>query len=148
MFEEYMNMICNILQIEKPIVKVDKSVFANSTAMAYFDYKNNTLFVPKPIVPSFDTFFAIAHELRHSWQVKTNFNYYFSDYKTRNEVSNKEYNLQPAEIDANAFAKLVVFATFEAEPLFKGLDDDVKNKIQKRYEELISEHASHFLHLL
>ena len=144
MFEEYMNMICTILQIEKPVIKVDKSVFANSTAMAYFDYKNNILFFPKPLVPSFDAFFAIAHELRHAWQVKTKYAYYFSDYKTRNELSNKEYNLQPAEIDANAFAKLVVFATFEAEPLFKGLDDDIKNKIQKRYEDLISEYAPYF----
>lgn len=141
MYEEYINMICGILQIEKPVIKVDKSVFENSTAMAYFDYKNNVLFFPSPLVPSFDTFFAIAHELRHSWQVKTKYDHYFSNYKTRNKLSNKEYNLQPAEIDANAFAKLVVFATFEAEPLFKGLDEDVKSKIQSRYEELISEYA-------
>lgn len=144
MFEEYIEMICKILQIEKPFVKVDKSVFKNSTAMAYFDYKHNTLFFPKPLAPSFDVFFAIAHELRHSWQVNTNFNYYFSDYKTRNELTNKDYNLQPAEIDANAFAKMVIFATFEAEPLFNGLDEDVKSKIQNRYEELISEYAMYF----
>lgn len=140
MIKKYIKLICEILSIKEPPIQVDASVFENSTALAYFDTENKILLVPNSPKPSFDTFFALAHELRHAWQIKTNYLLYFSNYKTRKELSVKEYNSQLAEIDANAFAHMIVTSFFGVEPLYKGLDDEVKGKIKSRTNELMLEY--------
>lgn len=85
----------------------------------------------------FHTSFSIAHELRHIWQIKYNEKFYLETYKTIDLCySVEEYNLQPAEIDANAFAYIVMVDFFGIKPLFNGLSDTVKSKIMERVEYL------------
>lgn len=62
---------------------------------------------------------------------------YFSDYKPIDLCNNIEtYNLQLAELDANAFGCLIMISFFQRKPLFNGLPDSVKSKIYKRMEYL------------
>ncbi len=65
--------------------------------------------------------------------------FYFSSYKPVDLcISVEEYNLQTAELDANAFAGIVMVDFFHLKPLFEGLSDPVKAKIHKRMEEIAS----------
>ena len=72
--------------------------------------------------------------------VKTDWKKYFFDYKTVDLCKNiDEYNLQLAELDANAFGGLVMIKWFNLKPLFIGLSDCVKNNIYKYMDKLESE---------
>ena len=48
----------------------------------------------------------------------------------------EEYNLQIAELDANAFGGLVMIKFFHIKPLFEGVPISVKSKIFERMEYL------------
>lgn len=64
---------------------------------------------------------------------------YFSTYKPRESCSSvEEYNLQPAEIDAHAFAGIIIEDFFGARPLFKNLSDTVRLKVFARMDRLSS----------
>ena len=63
--------------------------------------------------------------------------FYLSTYKPIDLCpSIEEYNLQIAELDANAFAGLIMIEFFHIKPLFEGVSDSVKSKIYKRMEYL------------
>ena len=84
--------------------------------------------------------FAIAHELRHVWQIRTDSARWLDGYQPREECENKEaYNLQPAEIDANAFGGVVMVDLFGLFPRFDGVPESVKWHIYARMEELKGE---------
>lgn len=67
-----------------------------------------------------DIFFRIAHEMRHKWQLETDCEKYFKDYKGLDEVSLEEYGIQPAEVDANAFAMTMSAKLLDNIVLFDG----------------------------
>lgn len=80
-----------------------------------------------------DVLFAIAHEIRHIWQIRKHENEFFENYKPTRSCRNvNEYNLQEAELDANAYATAVMVAHFNCHPMFKGLDKMVKDEIYRR----------------
>lgn len=49
-------------------------------------------------------------------------------------ASAEKYNLQIAELDANAFAGLIMINFFNLKPLFEGVPKSVKVKIYERME--------------
>lgn len=70
---------------------------------------------------------------------------YISEYKPVDLCESiEEYNLQIAEIDANAFAGLVMIDFFHIRPLFKNLSARVKNEIYGRMEEIQRTEAFRF----
>ena len=76
-----------------------------------------------------DIYFAICHELRHVYQTVYAPDL-FSQYATIDDgLSTEEYNLQPAEIDANAFASVYMREKFGVSPLFRSYSEKVKNEI-------------------
>ena len=76
-----------------------------------------------------DIYFAICHELRHVYQTVYAPDL-FSQYATIDDgLSTEEYNLQPAEIDANAFAAVYMREKFGVSPLFRSYSEKVKNEI-------------------
>lgn len=85
-----------------------------------------------------DMAFAIAHELRHKYQIDTHV-FDFDNYKTSNELSIREYNLQNEEVDANAYAYIVLMDFFKLKVDFKLLlkDDVVADAIMKRVDTII-----------
>lgn len=48
----------------------------------------------------------------------------------------QDYNMQKAEIDANAFATIIMNAMFGVSPMFKGLSAKVKTQIENRIHEI------------
>lgn len=132
---EYISDICDILDIDVPTISYDTSNFPTKTTMAQCDLEEKTIFLRKLSSPTPDQLFAIAHEIRHIWQAESNPAYFFSNYKPIHLCKNhEEYNLQEAELDANAFGSFVMIDFFGMRPLFEGIPVTVKEKIFKRAE--------------
>lgn len=137
MIYDFINDICDILNIPAPSVSFDISNFQTDTMMAQCKPDGSVIYIKKITKPSMDYLFSIAHELRHIWQIQNDEGLYFSTYKPIDLCTSvEEYNLQIAEIDANAFAGLVMIDFFRLKPLFEGVPDSVKAKIFERMEYL------------
>lgn len=132
MIDKFVEDVCKILKIEKPSVSFDTSNFASETMLAQCSPDGSTIFLKKYKSPNPDQLFAIAHELRHVWQMQ-NDEEILKDYKPI-ELCNSlnGYNFQLAELDANAFGSLIMEKFFALKPQFYGLSKEVKNEIAKR----------------
>lgn len=108
MIQQFIFEICDVLNIPVPSVSFDISNFSSDTMMAQVNSAGDTIFLKEYDKSNQDQLFSIAHELRHIWQIKNNQELYLSDYKTVDIIGVEKYNLQPAEIDANAFASIVM----------------------------------------
>ena len=86
----------------------------------------------------YDVLFAICHEMRHVYQAKYMVDI-FKNYVEIGELSTERYNLQAAEVDANAFASLIMKKYFNINPQFKGYSDKVKARIRDREAEILDE---------
>ena len=132
--KEYITDICELLNIPIPSISYDTSHFTTQTTMAQCELTSNTIYLSKIDTPNPDYLFSIAHELRHLWQYKENKQFYFSDYKTSDKCSSiEDYNLQIAEVDANAFATIIMSNWFHLQPQWgRGLSTEVINAINNR----------------
>lgn len=131
--EEFVKRIKTILGIDQLRIEYKpQDFFPTATMLAMCDSDGTTVYVrhSEDITP--DLLFAVAHELRHCWQIK-NKPEILKGYQESQDLTVEEYNLQPAEIDANAFAGAVMVDFFGIKPLFQGLPEKVKDKI---YEEM------------
>ena len=140
MIKTFVHDVCDILRVEMPSISFDTSNFLSSTMMAQVDLKKSILYIRKSKRVTPDYFFAIAHELRHIWQYQNDEQYYLSNYRTSNKCKSvEEYNLQIAEVDANAFAAIIMIEEFHLCPQWKGLSDKVVSAIEKRIKIVIHE---------
>ena len=122
--------ICNKLDISVPIISFETSHFTSDTMLAQCLSDGTKIYLRKKDIADPDYLFAIVHELRHVWQIKTDKEKYFANYKTIDMLNSiEEYNLQPAELDANAYAGYIMQLYFGLTPLYKGLPEYIKNKI-------------------
>ena len=115
---EFIKEVCDDLCISLPdsIVTDDKK-FNQGTQLATLGYENGKSILylkTKYEYGDVDMAFAIAHELRHKYQIDTHV-FDFDNYKTSNELSIREYNLQNEEVDANAYAYIVLMDFFQIE---------------------------------
>lgn len=130
--EEFVLEICDILDIRPPKISYDTSRFQSDTMMAQVDSSGHTIYINKCEKVNPDQLFAIAHELRHIWQMKDR-ERYLSDYKSVDQCSSvEEYNLQIAELDANAFAGLTMIEFFHLKPQFSEIPESVRSKIYEQ----------------
>ena len=140
MIEEYITEICELLDIPAPSISYDVSHFSTETTMAQCELTNNIIHLNKIDKPTPDYLFAIAHELRHIFQYQDDEQFYLSNYKTSDNCSSiEEYNLQIAEVDANAFASIVMVEYFHMQPQWNGLSDKVIRAINDRINTIIRE---------
>ena len=135
MINGYIRTLCNMLQLPMP------QVFYNDHELAEGIHAKLTpdgkrLFLRKLKTPSLDQLFAAASELRREWQRKTDAQLYFGEHKSREELSLRDFAVQPSEVDANAFAAVVVSAFFGVEPVFDDLPGAARSKIDRRCEEI------------
>ena len=130
--EEFVSEICDMLNIRPPKISYDTSHFQSDTMMAQVDSSGDTIYINKCDKLNPDQLFSIAHELRHIWQMNDR-EQYLSDYKSIDQCSSvEEYNLQIAELDANAFAGFVMVSFFHLKPQFNGIPKSVRLKIYNR----------------
>jgi hypothetical protein len=90
-----------------------------------------------------DVAFMFAHEWRHIWQAKKAPEI-IKGYRDRAQFGDvDEYNCQPAEIDANAFAWhfLADVIGFPGKPTFPGLSRDTVAKVEARKKEMEKQHG-------
>lgn len=81
-----------------------------------------------------DALLAVCHELRHIYQSVYD-NHIFDEYiELGSGISFENYNLQDAEVDANAYASLFIQANFGVKPLFQNFPESVQKKIEKRID--------------
>lgn len=140
MIEEFITDICELLDIQIPSISYDTSHFPTETTMAQCELTNNIIYLNKIDKPNPDYLFAIAHELRHIFQYQNDKQFYLSNYKTSDSCSStEEYNLQIAEVDANAFAGIIMIQYFHLKPQWNGLSDKVINVINSRISIIIRE---------
>ena len=132
MINDFMTEICSVLNINKPSVSYDTSHFTTNTMMAQCDPSGDTIYLKKKDKPDPDYLFSIAHELRHVWQLVSDKDLYFSNYKPIDMLDIEIYNNQLAEIDANAFASLIMIDFFHLQPLYHGLSASTIANIKTR----------------
>lgn len=139
---DFIKEVCEDLCIKIPdsIITEDKK-FNKGTQLATLVYENGKSLLylrTKYKYGDVDMAFAIAHELRHKYQIDTHV-FDFDNYKTSDKLSIREYNLQSEEVDANAYAYIVLLDFFKLKVDFKLLlkDDAVADVIMKRVDVII-----------
>lgn len=140
MIKEFITDVCELLEIKVPKISYDTIHFVTKTTLAQCEPVTNTIYLNKVDKLNPDYVFSIAHELRHIYQYQTDKEFYLSGYKPSNKCSSvEEYNLQIAEVDANAFASIVMTDFFSIKPQWNGLSNKVINEINKRTNIIIHE---------
>ena len=135
MINNYVRMICGMLQVPVP------QMFYNDSALQPGEHARLTpdgrqLYLRKLKTASLDQLFAASSELRREWQRRTDNARYCGGYKSRDELPLREFSLQPAEVDANAFAAVVVSAFFGVEPVFDEFPGVTRSRIESRIAEI------------
>lgn len=139
MIKEFITDVCELLDVEVPKISYNTSHFLTTTTLAQCEPTENVIYLNKVDKPNPDYVFSIAHELRHIYQYQTDEKFYLSEYKPSNKCSSvEEYNLQIAEVDANAFASIVMADFFSMKPQWNGLSDKVINTIENRIKFLLA----------
>lgn len=139
MIEKFITDVCELLEIEAPKISYDTSHFLTTTTLAQCEPSENVIYLNKVDKPNPDHVFCIAHELRHIYQYQTDEHFYLSEYKSSDKCSSiEEYNLQIAEVDANAFASIVMTDFFSLKPQWHGLSNKVVDTIEKRIKFLLA----------
>lgn len=139
--DEYINEICKILDISIPKIISTSNSLGTDTTLAIVIPNKNTIYIKKSSQYTLDTFFSVAHELRHLWQYKTNKDFYFKNYKNSDTLSVDEYNCQIAELDAHAFAYIVSVDFFGVKPLFNSFSQETKNMIMEQVSNIAKSFA-------
>ncbi len=140
MTNEFIAEICELLGIQIPTISYDTSHFPTETTMAVSAPISNIIYLKKNNNPNFDYMFSIAHELRHIFQYQNDEKFYFANYKPSDKCDSiEEYNLQIAEVDANAFANIIMVEFFHLKPLWNGLSEKVIDSINSRISIIVHE---------
>lgn len=135
----YTTALAVVLKIRPPVISSKKPKGVSATQFGALDVNTRSIWVRRGIDER-DIYFAVAHEMRHLWQFEKHHEM-FDEYQSNSVLSIHEYNLQPAELDANAFAFLIMRRWFGLEPLFNGLNDGTKQKIRARAKVIEAELA-------
>lgn len=133
----FAELVCDVLDIDMPKICVSDVGLTGTMLSACLSDGSEIHLRTDKVSP--DLLFAIAHELRHVWQIRTGKARYFNDYVPRTLLKIEDYNLQYAEIDANAFGAVIMCAMFGIEPQFNGLDASAKREIKKQMAKIKSE---------
>ena len=99
------------------------------------DRKPKYIAIANDYASIYDALFAMCHELRHIYQ-SIHYPDMFESYQELGTLDTESYNLQEAEIDANAYASLFIELHFGVSPLFNGYSAKVKAAIKKRKSEI------------
>lgn len=140
MLKRFIKFICKDLKIKPIPLRYDNSINKKAGRIAALEISNATptLLILNTDVTKLDLLFAVAHELRHAWQFQ-NRRQWFKDYKEISEIGFEEYNLQQLEVDANAYATIVMKEAAGVMPQFQGYSPMVKTAIEERIYEILEE---------
>lgn len=130
--------ICDILDIPVPVIKL-VSADRMHTGTQIAALTPDAVLIRNDIEISAELFFALAHELRHAYQIASGES--LEEYRTSDRISIEQYNLQPLEADANAFGALIMSDFFGIVPQFRNMPDTVRKAIKDRMKQLQKEYT-------
>lgn len=86
-----------------------------------------------------DIWLAVSHEMRHVWQIETGY-LRRAEYKAASETGSEEYNMQPEEIDAHAWALLAMANIYGVVPRYEDVvGKEISERITERAREITTE---------
>lgn len=134
--KQFAKDVCDILHIDAPKIEfVSSDQMRTDTQIAALI--PGVILIRNDVDISPDLFLALAHELRHAYQIANGAN--LEEYKTSDKMTVEEYNLQPLEVDANAFALLAMSSVFGIVPQFQNLSESVREAIKTRADQIKAE---------
>ena len=128
---EFKKLLEEILKIKPVSVKE-----GSQNLLGFFVPCERTIHIKKDLSDK-DYIFVLSHEMRHVYQEEKGL--IKQDYKKRNETILSDYNKQENEIDANAFAMVILFNVLGIVPSFENLDQTAITKIKARAKEIKKE---------
>lgn len=135
----FVERVCGVLGIDQIPVREDGRRLMTSTTMAALAPDGSEICIRDGAGLDPDLYFAVAHELRHAWQLQEDPDRWMAGYHNAAELSVEAYNMQPAELDANGFAAIVMIELFHIRPLFQGLPEHVVEEIYKTAAKIADE---------
>lgn len=129
--------ICDILNISVPTIKF-VSVDQMRTGTQIAALTPDAVLIRNNIAVSPELFFSLAHELRHAYQIASGES--LEEYQRSDQINIEQYNLQPLEVDANAFSALIMSDFFGIVPQFQNMPDAVREAINDRMEQIQKEY--------
>lgn len=127
--------VCFVLGIDVP--KVTHNFLEICTDTRKEQFTGEKFFIPATDEPDSEFLFYVAHNLRVRWQFLTNPDYF--DFQSVEEIGIDNYNNQPAEVDAVAFASLYMIGYFQLMDDFTSVSCQTRELILKRMEEILDE---------
>lgn len=135
-FQQFADYLASMLCVPRPSVRY-AAMLGTPTQLAAMDPDTLVLTLRRS-ASELDKAFSVAHELRHLWQRHTG-RFPFSAHAAPGTLSVADYNSQLDEIDANAFAALIMEMCFGVRPTFSGLSPDLVAKIKHQKETILQE---------
>ena len=143
--EKIISWNCSTLSVPFPkVIRIaNASEFISASLKCAVSSDGNELLINKDFAESnVDTLFiwlTLSHECRHIWQIQ-NREDLFKQYEQSSSLSVQEYNAQAAEIDAWAWAIIVVGNLFGVRPTFEeNFGAELWAQIQERAREIVAE---------
>lgn len=127
--------VCFVLGIDVP--KVTHNFLEICTDTRKEQFTGEKFFIPAIDEPDSEFLFYVAHNLRVRWQFLTNPDYF--DFQSVEEIGIDNYDNQPAEVDAVAFASLYMIGYFQLMDDFTSVSCQTRELILKRMEEILDE---------
>ena len=127
--------VCFVLGIDVPRVTQDFQDIYIDTRKDQF--AGDVFFVSAIDDPNSEFLFCIDHDLRVRWQFQTNAEHY--DSKSAEEIGLDNFDDQPAEVDAVAFATLYMLFYFQLLEKLVSLKPHTRELLKKRMEEVTQE---------
>lgn len=127
--------VCFVLGIDVP--KVTHNFLKICTDTRKEQFTGEKFFIPATDEPDSEFLFYVAHNLRVRWQFLTNPDYF--DFQSVEEIGIDNYDNQPAEVDAVAFASLYMIGYFQLMDDFTSVSCQTRELILKRMEEILDE---------
>lgn len=127
--------VCFVLGIDVP--KVTHNFLEICTDTRKEQFTGEKFFIPATDEPDSEFLFYVTHNLRVRWQFLTNPDYF--DFQSVEEIGIDNYDNQPAEVDAVAFASLYMIGYFQLMDDFTSVSCQTRELILKRMEEILDE---------
>lgn len=127
--------VCFVLGIDIPKITHDFSCICTDTRKEQFT--GEKFFIPATDEPDSEFLFYVAHNLRVRWQFLTNAEHY--DFKSAEEIGLDNFDDQPAEVDAVAFASLYMINYFQLMSKYSSVSSHTRKLIFRRMEEIMGE---------
>lgn len=127
--------VCFVLGIDVP--KVAHNFLEICTDTRKEQFTGEKFFIPATDEPDSEFLFYVAHNLRVRWQFLTNPDYF--NFQSVEEIGIDNYDNQPAEVDAVAFASLYMIGYFQLMDDFTSVSCQTRELILKRMEEILDE---------